>query len=61
MDPAEFVLARFAPDEIEAREAMIRTAAEAVVFTIDHRFDEAMSTYNANPAWLPPTDGDQAV
>ncbi len=61
IDPADFVLARFAPDELEAKEAMIRAAAEAVVFTIDHRFDEAMSTYNANPAWLPPTDGDQAV
>lgn len=61
IDPVDFVLAPFAPDELELKRTMIEAAAEAVVFAIDHRFDEAMSTYNANPAWLPPTDDDQAV
>ncbi len=50
IDPADFVLAPFEKSESEAVSAMIGTAAEAVVFTIDHRFDEAMSTFNANPA-----------
>ena len=50
VDPADFVLAPFEKSESEAVSAMIGTAAEAVVFTIDHRFDEAMSTFNANPA-----------
>lgn len=50
IDPADFVLDPFAKSESETASAMILTAAEAVAYTIDHRFDEAMSTFNANPA-----------
>ncbi len=50
VNTADFVLAAFSPEERKEKSAMIKTAAEAVLFTIDHRFDEAMSKYNANPA-----------
>ena len=49
-DSADFVLSRFETEEIEPKEKMIVTAAEAVLFAIDHRLDEAMSKYNVNPA-----------
>ena len=47
---AEFVLSRFASDEQKAVDEMIKTAAEAVVFAIQHRLDLAMSKYNSSPA-----------
>ena len=46
----DFVLQRFAENEIEPARTMIATAAEAVVFAIDHRLELAMSTYNSSPA-----------
>ncbi len=49
-DVVDFVLGRFAEDEIEPARNMVGTAAEAVLFAIDHRLEEAMSKYNANPA-----------
>ena len=49
-DSADFVLSSFETEEIEPKEKMIATAAEAVLFAIAHRLDEAMSKYNVNPA-----------
>jgi len=50
VDSADFVLSSFETEEIEPKEKMIETAAEAVLFAIDHRLEEAMSKYNVNPA-----------
>jgi PTH1 family peptidyl-tRNA hydrolase len=49
-DTADFVLSPFASSEREAVARMIETAAEAVVFAIQHRLDMAMSRYNSSPA-----------
>jgi PTH1 family peptidyl-tRNA hydrolase len=46
----EFVLTPFADAELETVRGMVATAAEAVVFAIEHRLQEAMSKYNVNPA-----------
>ncbi len=46
----DFVLGEFRADERKAVDEMVALAAEAVVFAIDHRLDEAMSKYNVNPA-----------
>ncbi|MEW5797172.1 MAG: aminoacyl-tRNA hydrolase [Candidatus Zixiibacteriota bacterium] len=50
VDPADYVLSRFLPEEMEAVERMVALAAEAVIFGATHRFEEAMSKYNINPA-----------
>ena len=50
VDRAEYVLSGFDQEELEAKEKMIVLAAQAVLFAIDHRLDEAMTRYNANPA-----------
>lgn len=47
---ADFVLSPFAPEEQKAVAEMIETAAEAVVFAIQHRLHLAMSKYNSSPA-----------
>ena len=49
-DVVDFVLGPFAEAEREVIEPIIATAAEAVIFAIDHHFDEVMSKYNRNPA-----------
>ena len=49
-DPAEFVLGQFDAAEQERREDMTATAADAVLHSITHRFDETMNIYNATPA-----------
>jgi PTH1 family peptidyl-tRNA hydrolase len=46
-DKEDFVLSRFEPDEAEQVKKMIDTAAEAVLFMLDHSFEEAMAKYNA--------------
>jgi PTH1 family peptidyl-tRNA hydrolase len=46
----EFVLTPFTDAELETVRGMVATAAEAVVFAIEHRLQEAMSKYNVNPA-----------
>ena len=50
VDTVDFVLSPFGEEEQKPKEAMTGIAAEAVLYSIDHRFEEAMSTYNANPA-----------
>lgn len=49
-DVIEFVLGKFSKEESERTEEMIKKASEAVMFSLDHTLDEAMSRYNANPA-----------
>ena len=46
-DAVDFVLSRFEPDEVEQVKKMVDTAAEAVLFTLDHSLEEAMAKYNA--------------
>jgi PTH1 family peptidyl-tRNA hydrolase len=50
MDPAEFVLGNFTESEFRQWKDMTATAADAVLHSITHRFDETMSRYNATPA-----------
>lgn len=50
IDPAEFVLAEFEPDENNEVKKMIDDASQAVLFLIQNSLDEAMSVYNNNPA-----------
>jgi PTH1 family peptidyl-tRNA hydrolase len=50
VDRADFVLSRFEREEIEPKEKMIAAATEAVLFAKDHCLEEAMTTYNVNPA-----------
>lgn len=47
---SEFVLSRFASEELPAVKKMLAKAAEAVIFAFCHRFEEAMSKYNRSPA-----------
>lgn len=49
-DTADFVLDRFVPDEVETAQRMLDIAAEATLFAVDHRLQEAMSKYNVSPA-----------
>jgi len=49
-DVTDFVLGSFLPEEAEPAERMLALAAEAVIFAVTHRFEEAMSKYNGNPA-----------
>jgi PTH1 family peptidyl-tRNA hydrolase len=46
-DLADFVLAPFSSTELEAAQAMIRRAADAVLCWIERGLDIAMNTYNA--------------
>lgn len=46
----DFVLGKFAEEEAEAVKRMVAIAAEAVIFAVCHRLQEAMSKYNRNPA-----------
>jgi peptidyl-tRNA hydrolase, PTH1 family len=58
---AEFVLSPFADAERETVRTLVDTAAEAVVFAIAHRLQEAMSKYNVSPALPDDTDPGKAV
>jgi peptidyl-tRNA hydrolase, PTH1 family len=46
----DFVLSRFEPGELELVEEMLDKSAEAVLFSINNRFDEVMNKFNVNPA-----------
>ncbi|UCD63311.1 MAG: aminoacyl-tRNA hydrolase [Candidatus Zixiibacteriota bacterium] len=61
IDSAAFVLRDFDEGELDTVEKMIATASEAVMFTVEHGLEEAMSKYNRNPAWLEPDIPGQAV
>ena len=50
VDRIEYVLRGFDQEEREAKDKMIAVAAEAVLFALDHRLDEATTRYNVNPA-----------
>ena len=45
--PVDFVLERFSSKEAKMAKKMIAIAAEAVIFAIHNRFEEAMSKYNS--------------
>ena len=49
LDAVDFVLGKFTAEETEPVKKMIASAAEAVIFALHNRFEEAMSKYN-NPA-----------
>jgi len=49
-DQVDFVLGEFEQNELTIVEKMIATASEAVMFCLEHDFEEAMSRYNQNPA-----------
>ena len=46
----DFVLSRFETGELPIVEEMLDKAAESVLFSINNRFDEAMSKFNVHPA-----------
>lgn len=46
----DFVLGRFSEEEAEPAKRMVAIAAEAVIFAVCHRLQEAMAKYNINPA-----------
>jgi len=50
VDAADYVLARFGPEEAEARENLIARAAEAVVTAIGEGLDVSMNRFNRTPA-----------
>jgi PTH1 family peptidyl-tRNA hydrolase len=50
VDMVDFVLSHCTADEVEPTKKMIATAAEAVLYALEHRLDEAMTKYNVNPA-----------
>jgi PTH1 family peptidyl-tRNA hydrolase len=50
MDPTEFVLGRFSDDEVEIRNKMLEKGAEAVLYLLSYRPEEAMTRYNQDPA-----------
>ncbi len=50
IDPIQFVLGRFSDDEVEIKNKMLDKAAEAVLYLLTNRPEEAMSIYNSNPA-----------
>lgn len=49
-DSVEFVLNRFGTAEGEIKEKTVAKAAEAVLYLLNHRPEEAMNRYNRNPA-----------
>jgi len=49
-DIIEFVLGRFSGEELEKRNKMLGKAAEGVLYSLNHRPEEAMTIYNVNPA-----------
>ena len=49
-DVADYVLSKFKRAERKEVERMVALAAEAVIFAVLHRFEEAMSQFNRNPA-----------
>jgi PTH1 family peptidyl-tRNA hydrolase len=50
IDAVDFVLSRFEKEETKSAEKMIDIAAEAALFAVNHRLEEAMSRYNVDPA-----------
>ena len=49
LDPAEYVLSRFAPEEVETAQKTVARAAEAVIFAIHHPLPDAMAQFNSMP------------
>lgn len=49
VDPAEYVLSPFAPEEVAEAQKTVARAAEAVIFAIHHPLESAMAQFNSNP------------
>jgi len=49
-DQVNFVLSNFSEEEKEIADKMIGQAANAVLYSIEHGIEEAMTKYNNNPA-----------
>lgn len=49
-DIVEFVLDSFGESQTQQAQKMVDTAAKAVIFATQNRFEEAMTKYNINPA-----------
>jgi len=49
-DQADFVLSRFSPDESKIIKKALGKSADAVLYSISHSPETAMSRYNINPA-----------
>ena len=49
-DQVSFVLGRFNEKEDEKAQKMLEKAAMAVLYSVEHRLEEAMNLYNYNPA-----------
>jgi PTH1 family peptidyl-tRNA hydrolase len=52
VDTVDFVLGTFEAHEEERVEELKKAAVEAVLFTLDHPLDQAMTRHNINPARL---------
>ena len=50
MGTIEFVLGRFLGEEAENKKKMLEKAGEAVLYSLNHRPEEAMTIYNSDPA-----------
>jgi PTH1 family peptidyl-tRNA hydrolase len=50
VDPVDFVLGRFDSGEVEKAEKMLEKSAQAVLYSLNNRLEEAMTIYNINPA-----------
>jgi PTH1 family peptidyl-tRNA hydrolase len=49
VDPADYVLRGFSPDEVEHVEVMVRSAADAVIAIVREGLAAAMNLYNRKP------------
>ena len=50
VDQVDYVLGKFSPDEAEILNKMLEKGAEAVLYLLRNRPEEAMNLYNRNPA-----------
>ncbi len=50
VDPVDFVLGSFDSEDAEKVEKMLEKSAEAVLYSLTNRLEEAMTIYNNNPA-----------
>ena len=49
-DPADYVLSRFAPNEVASVEGLLARAVEAIETAVGHGIETAMNRFNRTPA-----------
>ena len=49
-DPADYVLSRFAPNEVASVEGLLARAVEAIETAVGHGVETAMNRFNRTPA-----------